>query len=350
MKGILEFEFVLIFKSLVFTSIIKKCTFAPAQRTFTLFLVMSVELLQYIGLFIVSLAVLLKASDWFINSAEAIGLSFGISPFIIGVTIIAFGTSLPELATSVASVIDGTSQIVIANVVGSNLTNIALVLGIVAIMAKQINMEYNIWHIDMPYLWGSAFLLWFAVQDLYFSMFEAALFLCGIIIFLSYSFGSDNGDDDDEEKEEVNWKTYLLLVVGGVLVWLGAVYTIKAITELSTMAGVSPDIIAITAVALGTSLPEVIVSVKCAFAGKTSIAVGNVLGSNIFNTYVVMGIARLFGELTIPENIITLQMPIMIVMTILFGIMSNNKKITKWEGMVLLMFYAFFIAENLKEI
>ena len=312
---------------------------------------MSVELLQYIGLFIVSLAVLLKASDWFINSAETIGLSFGISPFIIGVTIIAFGTSLPELATSVASVLNGASEIVIANVVGSNLTNIALVLGIVAIMAKQIDMEYNIWHIDMPYLWGSAFLLWFAVSDFYFSYFEAALFLAGIIIFLSYSFGSDQADDDDDdEKEKLSWKTYALLIVGGILVWVGATYTIEAITKLSGMAGISPDIIAITAVALGTSLPEVIVSVKCARAGKTSIAVGNVLGSNIFNTYVVMGVARLFGELTIPETIVSLQMPIMIVMTVLFGIMSNNKKITKWEGMVLLMFYAFFIAENLKNI
>jgi len=311
---------------------------------------MSIELLQYVGLFIVSLAVLLKASDWFINSAEAIGLSFGVSPFIIGVTIIAFGTSLPELATSVASVLAGESEIVIANVVGSNLTNIALVLGIVAILAKQIDMEYNIWHIDMPYLWGSAFLLYFAVSDLSFSLFEAALFLCGIIIFLSYSFGSDNADADDDVKSVVNWKTYLLLVVGGILVWLGAVYTITSITALSHMAGISPDIIAITAVALGTSLPEVIVSVKCAYAGKTSIAVGNVLGSNIFNTYVVMGISRLFGPLTIPQNIISLQMPIMIVMTILFGIMCNNRKITRWEGMVLIMFYVFFIAENLKEI
>lgn len=313
---------------------------------------MSIELLQYAGLFVVSLSVLLKASDWFINSAESIGLSFGISPFIIGVTIIAFGTSLPELATSVASVLDGASSIVIANVVGSNLTNIALVLGIVAIMAKQIDMDYNIWHIDMPYLWGSAFLLWFAVSDLSFSMFEAVLFLGGIIIFLSYSFGNDSEshDDDEEEDEEVTWKTYILLLIGGILVWLGAVYTITSITELATMAKISPDIIAITAVALGTSLPEVIVSVKCARAGKTGIAVGNVLGSNIFNTYVVMGIARLFGELTIPENIVTLQMPIMIVMTILFGIMSNNRKITKWEGMVLIMFYGFFIAENLKAI
>jgi cation:H+ antiporter len=110
-----------------------------------------------LGIFVVSLTVLLKASDWFIDSAEQIGLSMGISPFIIGVTIVAFGTSLPELATSIASVIKGESGIVVGNVVGSNITNIALVLGLTAAFTRQIELKYNIWHIDMPYLWGSAF-------------------------------------------------------------------------------------------------------------------------------------------------------------------------------------------------
>ena len=102
---------------------------------------MNIEVLTYAGLFIGSIAVLLKASDWFIDSAEEIGLSFGISPYIIGVTIIAFGTSLPELATSVASVFAGESEIVIANVIGSNITNIALVIGLVAIYVKEIKLE-----------------------------------------------------------------------------------------------------------------------------------------------------------------------------------------------------------------
>ena len=134
------------------------------------------ELLYYIALFVVSLAVLLKASDWFVDSAERIGLSLGISPFIIGVTIVAFGTSLPELAASIAAVLNNDSQIVVTNVVGSNITNIALVLGLTAIVVKQIDLEYNIWHIDMPYLWGSAFLLYLVLQDQHFSIAEACIF------------------------------------------------------------------------------------------------------------------------------------------------------------------------------
>ena len=113
---------------------------------------MNTEFLLYLGLFIGSLAVLLKASDWFIDSAEEIGLSLGISPFIIGVTIIAFGTSLPELATSIASVFAGDSQIVVGNVIGSNVTNIALVLGLVAIYVKVIKLEQNLWELSLIHI------------------------------------------------------------------------------------------------------------------------------------------------------------------------------------------------------
>ncbi len=303
---------------------------------------MGQEFLMYFALFAVSLAVLLKASDWFIDSAEAIGLSFGISPFIIGLTIVAFGTSLPELATSIAAVFSGESEIVIGNVVGSNVTNIALVLGIVALLANPIELEYNIWHIDMPYLWGSAFFLYFVLLDGAFSLFEAILFTIGIVVFLFYSFKSDE-EEKTTDRPSVGWRQYLLLVIGGIFVYLGADYTIKAISHLSQLAGIDPEVIALSAVALGTSLPEVIVSVNAARKGKASLAVGNVLGSNVFNTYVVMAIPSFFGSLVIPNGIMAFSLPLMLALTILFGIMANNKKITRWEGVLLLMFYSFYV-------
>ncbi|MCB0570985.1 MAG: calcium/sodium antiporter [Phaeodactylibacter sp.] len=307
------------------------------------------DVLLYLGLFILSLAVLLKASGWFVDSAERIGLSLGASPFIIGVTIVAFGTSLPELATSIASVLTGQSAIVVGNVVGSNITNIALVLGLAAVVVNRIELDYNIWHIDMPFLWGSAFLLGFTLYDGRFSLVEALLFLVGIVIFLAYSFKSEEVEKLEMERPAANWQSYVMLVVGGGLVYFGADYTILAIQKLSAFAGVSPEIIALSAVALGTSLPEVIVSLNAARRGKASIAVGNVLGSNIFNTYVVMSVPSFFGKLDIPQEINSLYLPLMIVMTMLFGIMSNNKKITRWEGAVLLMFYVFFTTQLLEE-
>lgn len=303
---------------------------------------------MYFVLFVVSLAVLLKAADWFVDAAEEIGLSMGISPFIIGVTIVGFGTSLPELATSIASVFAGTSEIVIGNVVGSNITNIALVLGLSVVVVKEIRLHEQIWHIDMPFLLSSSFLLWFLVQDRKVTIFEAIVFLLALAIFLLYSFKSE---DNEEEiyRTKVTWKSYAWLLAGGALVWLGAEYTILSITKLSTFIGVSNEVIALSFVAVGTSLPEVIVSIGAARKGKSSIAVGNVMGSNIFNTYAVMSIPAFFGELIIPQNILDFSLPMMIVMTILFAAMTISRRITRWEGLVFLIFYLVFVVELFKQ-
>lgn len=299
------------------------------------------DILLQVGIFITALTVLLKGSDWFVDSAEEIGLALGIPPFIIGVTIIAFGTSLPELATSIIAVLENNSEIVIGNVVGSNITNIALVLGLVAIYAKEIRLDYNIWHIDMPFLWGSAFILYFVVHDQQVTLLETIVLLIGLTIFLLYSLGGEKNKENNE-KEKIKPRSWLFLLIGGLCVWLGADYTISSIQNISVSFGVNKEIIALSAVALGTSLPEVIVSLSAARKGKTGIAVGNVLGSNIFNTYIVMGIPSLIGPLTIPSSINEFYLPMMVAMTILFGIMANNKKITRWEGAVLLMFYILF--------
>ncbi len=301
------------------------------------------DLLLYIGIFIASLATLLKASDWFVDSAEAIGLSLGISPFIIGVTIVAFGTSLPELATSIASVFAGESEIVIGNVIGSNITNIALVLGLTAVVVKNIEIENDLWLIDMTFLWASAFLLWFVLYDLHLSNFECFLLLAGLALFLTYSFKSNRSTSDKEELPEAKVRDYLLLLLGGVLVYLGADYTIYAITEISAILNIPSKLIALSAVAIGTSLPEVVVSLSAARRGKASIAIGNVLGSNVFNTFIVMGVPGLLGQLEIPADLSAFYLPLMIVMTVLFGVMAFDRIITRWEGWLLLLFYLLFM-------
>ena len=301
------------------------------------------DLLLYIGIFVVSLATLLKASDWFVDSAESIGLSMGISPFIIGVTIVAFGTSLPELATSIASVFAGESEIVIGNVVGSNITNIALVLGLTAVVVKNIEIENDLWLIDMTFLWASAFLLWFVLYDLSLNVFECILLLMGLGLFLTYSFKSGRAAGDKEDNPKAKARDYLFLLLGGVLVYLGADYTIYAITKISALLSIPSKLIALSAVAIGTSLPEVVVSLSAARRGKASIAIGNVLGSNVFNTFIVMGVPGLLGNLVIPPDISAFYLPLMIVMTVLFGVMAFDRVITRWEGWILLLFYLLFM-------
>jgi len=301
-------------------------------------------LIAYILLACVSLTVLLFASDKFIESAEKIGLSFGISPFIIGVTIVAFGTSLPELASSIASVYSGTSEIVIGNVVGSNITNILLVLGLTAFFGSAMVLEFDIWDVDMPLLIGSSLLLFFTLQDGELTILEAVLYLLALIGFLLNSVLGD--DNEVGERPTVEPTDILKLVLGGVGVFIAAKYTIVGIEQVSRLAGVSPEIISLTFVALGTSLPEVVVSLQAARKGKHAIAVGNVLGSNIFNSYVVLAIPRFIADLEIPQGILDFSLPFMVGMTLMFGAMTLSKKISKWEGGLLLILYVFYIANQ----
>lgn len=301
------------------------------------------QIITQFAIFSLSLFVLLKASDFFVESAEKIGLSIGIPPFIIGVTIIAFGTSLPELASSIESVLIGKSEIVLGNVAGSNIANIALVLGLVAVMGRHVKVNENIMNVDVPILVTSAFLLWFVVHDQVVTYFEAALLLVALLVFLFYSLNND--EEEEIEKTKLNWKYILILVAAGVAIKFSAEYTISSIAALSSILGIGSEVIAQSLVALGTSLPEVFVSLAAIRRGKADMAIGNILGSNIFNTYAVVGISAFVGNLMIPDDMLSLGLPFMVALTVIFAIMCISKKISRWEGMMLLLFYAFYIVE-----
>ena len=305
---------------------------------------MAWELTLYAFLFIISLAALLKASGWFVDTAEQVGLSLGIPPFIIGVTIIAFGTSLPELASSIAAVLAGESEIVVGNVVGSNITNILLIIGLVAIVSQKVVLEFRVMDAEIPLLIGSALLLWFTLYDQQLSWMEVALLLTAMAVFIVSSV-QGNGRSPKEERTKVSWKSYVVLLISIALVSLGANYTIFAIQKASSLIGIGSEILALTVISLGTSLPEVVVSITAARKNKVGMAVGNVLGSNIFNTYAVMGIPALFGKLTIPSGIVDFSLPFMLGITIFFGILCITHRISKTEGVLLLTFYAFFLVE-----
>jgi len=299
--------------------------------------------LGFVGVFVVSLVVLLKASDWFVDSSERIGLSLGISPFVIGVTIVAFGTSLPELASSIVAVSHGESSIVTGNVIGSNVANICLVLGLVATITGTIKMDYSVLDIDVPVLVGSAVVLWAVVQDGVVSALDGIFLIGLLVVFLINSFRSHGGDD--AVRVAAGWKAYALLVVGAVGVYFGARYTVESIQSLSAIMGVPSSVIAATMVALGTSLPEVIVSIAAARKGKAGMAIGNVVGSNIFNTFGVMGIPALVGEMNVPAEEVAFSLPYMIGITVLFAFLAAANNVSRWEGVMLMGMYVIFIVE-----
>lgn len=292
-------------------------------------------------IFIVSLGFLIKASDLFVVSAEKIGLALGVSPFIIGVTIVAFGTSLPELATSIASVYAGSSQIVIGNVVGSNITNILLIIGVVSIVGKGIDLNYNIMEIDMPLLLTSALLMWFALMDGHLDYFEVGLFLVSLGIFLLYSIKKKRIAVEDGDVLKVSY--FLYLIIAGLVIYFSADYVIYGLKGIAELANIDESVISLGALALGTSLPELVVSIAAIKRKNHSIAVGNVVGSNIFNTYGVLGVSSLFGSLAIPKGFLEVSIPMMVGITILFGFVMALRKVSKWEGYMLLILYLFFL-------
>lgn len=311
-------------------------------------------LFVWIIVFIVALFVLVKASDYFTDAAEKIGLFFGLPSFIIGVTIVAFGTSLPELVSSIIAVMSNSSEIVIGNVIGSNITNIFLVLGITAIINKKINIKHKSLHIDLLLLIISAFLLGATILDGVFNLAEAILCILGIIAYLTYTILTSNKQTkidlkaekkSTKIKQKLDWKIIAMLIGSGFFIYLGAKYTVDSIIALSEIINVGKEIIAVSAVALGTSLPELAVSLTAAKKGKGEIAVGNVLGSNIFNALGVMGIPALFGVLIIPPNMLILGLPMMLLATVLFYFISQDREITRKEGFILVAFYIVFLAK-----
>jgi cation:H+ antiporter len=306
---------------------------------------MPLNIVIWLAVFVVSLAVLVKASDIFIVAAEKIGLSLGMSPFVIGVVIVGVGTSLPELVSSIVAVRAGSSEIVIGNVLGSNITNILLILGLAAIIAKGFKLQYDIMNLDLPIFFGSAILLGLMIFDGSFSLGEALFCIAGLLLYLASVLHTQVRQPQADRPPKAKAVEWLKLVGSPVLIFLGAKYTVEAVIALAAQLSIGAEVIALSAVALGTSLPEVLVTIAAARRGQAEMAVGNIIGSNIFNTFAVMGIPGLVGRLQIPENVIGFSLPVFLGSTLLYTIILLDRKVNRWEGMLLLLFYIFFLGK-----
>ena len=318
------------------------------------------DLLIYGLIFVASLATLVKASDFFTDASEKIGILMGLSPFMVGMTIVAIGTSLPELISSILAVLENSSEIVIGNVIGSNIVNIFLVIGTAAAMnlgrTKEIKISYDLVSVDLPLFIGSTFLLALTVWDQKFSLVESLLFLVGYVMYLFYTLQTSESVEDELDGKEITTeveknfssitKESLIVITSSALMFLGAYYTIDSLIEISEILNIGKEIIALSAVALGTYLQELIVTISARLKGKADVAVGNVLGSNIFNIFVVMGVPRLMGELTIPKSVVVESLPTLIAGTLLLFFATQDKKLTIWEGWLFLLFYFWFICKT----
>lgn len=309
----------------------------------------------WIIVFIASIYVLIKASDYFTDSAEKIGLHLKIPAFIVGVTIVAIGTSLPELISSIFAVLNNSSEIVVGNVIGSNIANIFLVIGVAAIMGRKLKVHYGLIHVDLPMLFGATMLFTIAIWDGEFSIFEALLSLALLVVYILYTISTQKKDKEIKKEirkrnhlvktKKLSNKVWITLILSSIFIFIGAKYTIDSVIQLSKILNIATETIALSAVALGTSLPELFVSFTAAKKGNAEMAIGNVLGSNIFNTLAVMGIPALIGKLIIPKSILTFALPVMIIATLTYYFTTQDREVTKWEGWMLIILYILFMGK-----
>ena len=305
-------------------------------------------------LLVIGLVVLVSGGEFLVRGASSIALRAKISPLVIGLTIVAFGTSAPELFISVQSALQGSPDLAMGNVVGSNICNLALVLGVTAIIFP-VPVQKDSIQIDWPMAMGSSLLLYLLVQDLLLSYLEGGLF---VLILTAYSAfviiksrrqnkaGQEFLEEADLPSEPSRnvWLDVLMIVLGTLALAFGSDWFVEGAKELAMAFGVSERVIGITVLALGTSLPELVTATVAAFRKATDIAVGNLMGSNIFNVLSILGITSVIKPIEVSPVIVHNDMLWMLGITfIILPMMFFQRKITRIEGVLILLVYAYYI-------
>jgi cation:H+ antiporter len=308
---------------------------------------MALVLLEFVG----SLAVLLTAARFFTVSAENVGNWLRLPAFVTGIFIVGVGTSLPELVTGTLSVVRGQSEIVPGNIIGANVSNVLLLLGAaMVITGKDIVLGKRYLLIDLHYLIGSAVLLVMFMFDGAIRLIEG---LIGGAVFIVYSFylirtGSEEVEEmPSDAKPARPWLDLGILALCSVGIYFGASYTVDSVTQIAERLEIPPAIIALTMLSLGTTLPELAVNYFSMRRGKTELAVGNILGSCIFNSLVIPTVATMFGTIAVPQSILDFPLLFMPVATFLFYLLALDKRISCWEGILLIAIYGVFVVESI---
>lgn len=307
----------------------------------------------WIIVFILSLAALVKGSDWVLDGAKKLGLWFGLSPFVVGVLIVGFGTSAPELVSSLVAVLSGVTELPVANAIGSNIANILLVVGIAAIASrKHLSISTDIVDVEIPlFILATALLFGIAVDGVV-TIPEALLLLTGFVVYIVYNLSFSNGAAPVRgvratavERKPPTLKEAFFLFIGFVALIGGAHYLVQSVLALSEAFNIAVGIITILAVAIGTSLPEFFVSIKAALQGDTDLSIGNIFGSNAFNALVVVGIPGLIDHLTLDTPTLTVGLPALAVVSLIFAFSGLSRRIHVWEGAFYLLIYILFTAK-----
>ena len=294
---------------------------------------------------LLGLVLLIIGGDLLVRGAVSFANIFRVPSFLIGVTVVSFGTSAPELMVSIQAALDNVADIAIGNVMGSNIANIALVLGI-SVIIKPINVNPNTYRLSWWIMLFSSLLYVVFILDGVLSLTEGLMFLLGLVsfIFLSIRYISYSDDTTIETKGNSFWLAFLFFALGSVGLYFGSELFVKHSVLIASYFGVSEFVIGVTVVALGTSLPELVTSMVALFRGQNNISIGNLMGSNIFNVFAVLGITTLFQELKLKLTLLYFDFGVMIGVVLLFGLfIFIRKKISRIGGVLLLFGYLAYI-------
>ncbi len=322
------------------------------------------------GILVIGLILLYAGSELLVRGASSTAMLFAVRPVIIGLTIVAFATSAPELIVSLVAAVKGSGDISIGNILGSNVINIALVLGISSLI-KPVEINRNITRFEIPYMVFASIIFWLFCLDGTIGYRDGLILIFILIVFLAYGFKNardknneqsaahyndnkkyDNGDENNEKlkiKDKKNRRksiviNTIMLTTGLAGLAKGADMVVNSAINLATAIGLSQAFIGISVVALGTSLPELAASAVAASKGESDISIGNVVGSNLFNICLVMGMVGFLNPMSIDKSILNFEFPAMLLISfILFGIAFFCHRITRKTGIFLIIFFIVYI-------
>jgi cation:H+ antiporter len=291
-------------------------------------------------------------ADWLVRGSVSLGLRWGLTPLVVGLTLVSYGTSMPELAVSVKASWDGQGGIALGSVVGSNICNIGLILGMAAVVTP-LRVRLGLLRFDTPLLIGVSLLLPLLLWNEQIGRWEGLLLFLGIVLYTVFTLRRVQDEHDPEvlaEYEELapgvttSWGGDVARVVGGIMVLaLGGRFLVDGSVALARQVGMSEAVIGLTLVALGTSLPELAATLVAAFRREADIAVGNVIGSNLFNLLNVLGISAMVQPVD-QEGVTRVDLGVMVGMTLLLvPLMRTGFVLQRWEGGLFLLAYAAYI-------
>lgn len=303
--------------------------------------------------------ILVIGGELLVQSAISLNNKFKLSPLLIGTTVVSFGTSAPELIVSIQAMLNGNSSVAVGNVVGSNIANLGLVLGFV-ILLKPLTINWRKYLLSYLIMFFSAALFWVFSHDGNIDKFEGLFLLFGLLIFLFLSirymkmlYKNDRSLVRDELtpelKTNLNTKWMLIyFVLGSIGLALGSELLVQNAVLVATEFGVSEFVIGLSIVALGTSLPELITSLVAIYKGENSISIGNLIGSNIFNVFAVIGASSLIGDMPVSQDVFHFDLIVMLLFVLFAGyLIFILKKMSRIHGVILLITYVLYIVYSI---